>query len=135
MGPGTDNGWDNGWGVAVSGEEHPSRRAAGQSSVDLYWLPLGSGGRCVGTSGRLYEALIATRNRRRPMRLYHSALIVRLDGQSFTIEMTPCGRWPTQTVDRRRGASRHAVVGPLPALPLRDPVLARRQHSRPGGSC
>jgi hypothetical protein len=91
----------------VTGQQHPSPRAAGQSSVDLYWLPLGSGGRCVRTSGRLYETLIATRTHRAPMRLYHSALIVRLDGHSFAIEMTPV--WAV--ADPGRGVVAEGPVG------------------------
>jgi hypothetical protein len=59
--------------------------------VDLYWLPLGSGegGRCVRASGRLYEAIAAMRRRGPPRALYHSALMVYLDGSSFAIEMSP----------------------------------------------
>jgi len=53
-----------------------------QARVDLYWLPLGagSGGRCVRGSGRLYEALVASRRHRPPLNLFHSALIVQLNG-------------------------------------------------------
>ncbi|WP_353951912.1 hypothetical protein V6K52_00300 [Knoellia sp. S7-12] len=83
------------------------------SSVDLYWLPLGSGegGRCVRSSGRTYEALTALRHDRAPMDLYHSALIVHLDGVAFTIEMTPV--WAVTTVDR--GVVGEGAVG-LPFL-------------------
>ena len=87
----------------------PGRMA---TSVDLYWLPLGSGagGRCVRTSGRVYEALTALRRHRSPMDLYHSALVVHLDGAAFTIEMTPV--WAVGVPDR-------GVVGEGPVgLPL-----------------
>jgi len=62
-----------------------------QASVDLYWLPLGAGqsGQCVRGSGRLYEAFMAARHHRARLRLYHSALIVRLDGHAHAIEMAP----------------------------------------------
>ena len=62
-----------------------------QASVDLYWLPLGAGqsSRCVQGSGRLYEAFTAARNHRARLSLYHSALIVRLDGHAHAIEMAP----------------------------------------------
>ena len=62
-----------------------------QASVDLYWLPLGAGQSswCVQGSGRLYEALTAARHRRARRRLFHSALIVRLDGHTHAIEMAP----------------------------------------------
>lgn len=75
-------------------------RPAGQASVDLYWLPLGSGrkGGCVRVSGRSYEALAAARHHRAPQRLYHSALVVNLDGAVFTIEMTPV--WVATAPDR-----------------------------------
>ena len=85
----------------------------GASSVDLYWLPLGSGdgGGCVRTSGRLYEALSAVRRNRPPMNLYHSALVVCLDGATFTIEMTPV--WAVGVPDR--GVAGEGPVG-LPLL-------------------
>ena len=43
--------------------------------IDLYWLPLG-GGHSVRLNGRLYEALVARVERRTPLDLYHSALVV-----------------------------------------------------------
>jgi hypothetical protein len=59
------------------------------AAVDLYWLPLGAGGHSVRLTGRLYEAVTA-RLRRRPVRdLYHSALQVRLDDETFVIEQAP----------------------------------------------
>jgi hypothetical protein len=68
--------------------------------VDLYWLPLGAGagGQCVRASGRLYEALTATRLHRPRLALYHSALIVRLDGHAYAIEMAPV--WALRDPDR-----------------------------------
>jgi hypothetical protein len=62
-----------------------------RASVDLYWLPLGAGaaGQCVRGSGRLYEAFQAARRHRARLDLYHSALIVRLDGHAHAIEMAP----------------------------------------------
>lgn len=78
----------------------PRHEGGADASVDLYWLPLGSGdaGRCVRGSGRLYEALLATRHRRTRSVLYHSALIVRLDDHAFAIEMAPV--WAVRTPDR-----------------------------------
>ncbi|GAB2856836.1 hypothetical protein GCM10027026_03370 [Myroides odoratimimus subsp. xuanwuensis] len=49
-------------------------------------------------SGRLYEALAARRQHRQPTDLYHSALIVRLDGHDHAIEMAPA--WSTGDHDR-----------------------------------
>jgi len=63
--------------------------ARSDASVDLYWLPLGAGGRSVRLNGRVYEAA-AARLARRPARdIYHSALEVRVPEGRFIIEMTP----------------------------------------------
>jgi hypothetical protein len=80
-----------------------------QASVDLYWLPLGAGdaGRCVRGSGRLYEAMVATQHHRARSDLYHSALIVKLDGHAFAIEMAPV--WATRA--QNRGAVTEGSVG------------------------
>jgi hypothetical protein len=64
---------------------HTSRTAA----VDLYWIPLGAGGRCVRLCGRVFEALQAAREHRRRCDLYHAALLVELDGEGYTIELAP----------------------------------------------
>jgi hypothetical protein len=53
-------------------------RKASQASIELYWLPLGAGGWLVRLNGRIYEAIHALLERRRPLDLYHSALIVRV---------------------------------------------------------
>jgi hypothetical protein len=53
--------------------------------VDLYWIPLGAGGHCVAFNGRVYEALVAARTRRRRHDLYHAALVA--DG--YAIEVGP----------------------------------------------
>jgi hypothetical protein len=70
------------------------------TSVDLYWLPLGAGDTtgCVRWNGRLYEAVAARYARREPCDLYHSALEVRLGADLFTIEMTPV--WGNEEADR-----------------------------------
>jgi hypothetical protein len=57
--------------------------------VDLYWLPLGAGGRSVRLNGRVYEAVAARRERRRPLALYHAALAVSLPEGEFVVEMAP----------------------------------------------
>ena len=76
------------------------RDAAAEASVDLYWLPLGAGpgGWLVRASGHLYEALVALRHHRARSQLYHSALIVNLDGHASVIEMAPV--WVTSIPDR-----------------------------------
>lgn len=59
------------------------------ASVELYWLPLGAGGHSVRWNGRVFEA-VAARVAHRPARdLYHSALVVTVDGSEHTIEMGP----------------------------------------------
>src|SRR5690348_427717 len=59
------------------------------SAVDLYWLPLGAGGHSVRWNGRAYEAVKARLERRRPLALYHSALQVLVDEQTYVIEQAP----------------------------------------------
>jgi hypothetical protein len=59
------------------------------AAVDLYWLPLGAGGHSVRLNGRLYEAVVARLQRRPVCDLYHSALQVHLDGQTYVIEQAP----------------------------------------------
>jgi hypothetical protein len=61
----------------------------GLSSIDLYWLPLGAGGRSVRLNGLVFEALVAGFERRAACDLYHSALDVRSSAGRFVIEMTP----------------------------------------------
>ena len=58
-------------------------------AVDLYWLPLGAGGRSVRLNGRLYEALAARLARRGQRDLYHAALEVCVPEGRFVIEMAP----------------------------------------------
>jgi hypothetical protein len=57
--------------------------------VDLCWIPLGAGQHVARLSGRLFEAIGARFQRRRPCDLYHSALVVVVPEGRFTIEQTP----------------------------------------------
>jgi len=66
--------------------------------VDLYWLPLGAGGRFVRSNGRVYEALAARLQHRDRSDLYHSALEVRVAGALYVIEQAPV--WNTRQPDR-----------------------------------
>jgi hypothetical protein len=59
------------------------------AGVDLYWLPLGAGGHSVRLNGRVFEALVARRERRPRLNLYHSALVVRVPEGEFVIEQAP----------------------------------------------
>ena len=79
--------------------------------VDLYWLPLGAGGRVVPRCGRLFECMSAWHDHRRPQPLFHSALEVAHDGTRYVIEMAPV--WSDTS------PSRGVVVeGPVGLRPL-----------------
>src|SRR4249919_1559462 len=86
-------------------------RLMGPSGIDLYWLPLGAGGWFVRLNGRIYEAIHALLERRRPLDLYHSALVVRVPEGRFVIE----DAWPIPDAD---GAARGVLV--------EGPVFSRR---------
>jgi hypothetical protein len=76
------------------------------AAIDLYWLPLGAGGRSVRLNGRLYEAVAACIGRRPRYALYHSALEVTAGNGRYVIEMAP--------VRDRHGSRRGVVVeGPV----------------------
>ena len=62
-----------------------------EASVELYWLPLGAGGHSVRLNGQLFEAAAAFLQRRAPLDLYHSALILRAPEGQFVIEQAPAG--------------------------------------------
>lgn len=90
----------------VEGKDSPSPHQV-DTSIVLYWLPLGAGGRFVRFNGRVYEAIRARRERRRPLDLYHSALEITVAEGRFVIENS----WP---IPDRNGAMRGvAVVGPV----------------------
>jgi hypothetical protein len=78
------------------------------ASVDLYWLPLGAGGRSVKYNGRIFEAISALVQQRSRRDLYHSALQIMLRDERWVIEMAPA--WDAH------GAERGAVAeGPVAA--------------------
>ena len=77
------------------------------AGVDLYWLPLGAGGRFVRSNGRLYEALAARLEHRDRSDLYHSALEVHLAGDRYVIEQAPV--WNLK--ERDRGVVAEGPVG------------------------
>jgi len=66
--------------------------------VTLYWIPLGAGGHLVRTCGRMFEAVVARREHRAPLDLFHAALEVELDGYRYAIEMGPA--WNVRAPDR-----------------------------------
>ncbi len=57
--------------------------------VDLYWLPLGAGGRSVRLNGKVYESIAARTAGREPQDLYHSALEVKTSQRRYVIEQAP----------------------------------------------
>jgi hypothetical protein len=59
------------------------------AAVDLYWIPLGAGGRCVRFNGRVFEAIDAARTRRERRDLYHAAVVVELGADRYAIEIAP----------------------------------------------
>jgi hypothetical protein len=63
--------------------------ARASEGVELYWLPLGAGGVSVRLNGRVYEAATARLARRAALALYHSALVVRVGGERFVVEVAP----------------------------------------------
>lgn len=68
------------------------------ASIDLYWLPLGAGGRSVRWNGRIFETLVARHEHRPALDLYHSALEVGVGSDRYVIEMGP--EWSGSPVDR-----------------------------------
>jgi hypothetical protein len=73
-----------------------------QSSLDLYWLPLGAGGHSVRLNGRIFETVVARFEKRSRNDLYHSALVVNGPQGQFVIEQAP--------VRDRNGALRGVVA-------------------------
>jgi hypothetical protein len=67
----------------------PLRRTLPLIAVDLYWLPLGAGGHSVRVNGKVFEAAVSLLERRRPLDLYHSALVVHVPEGRYTIESGP----------------------------------------------
>jgi len=57
--------------------------------LDLYWIPLGAGGNVVRFCGTAYEWVVAARDRRPRLRLYHAALVAVTPTGRFTIESAP----------------------------------------------
>ncbi len=95
-----------------------------RAAVDLYWLPLGSGGHFVRMNGRIYEALVAWRARRPRRDLYHSALIVTVPAGRFVIEQA----WPIPSGEQgQRGV---VAEGPVATCAARSPRFLRYEVRR-----
>jgi hypothetical protein len=106
-----------------------SRDEAGRAgTVDLFWLPLGAGGRVVRRCGAAYERLLARAAGRRPLDLYHAALEVTTAEGRFAIELSPL----------RHGAGSECGVigqGPVGSRLLRPlPLFRYELHALVGGA-
>ena len=84
------------------------------AGVELYWLPLGAGGRVVRASGRLYEALAARRERRPARDLFHSALALQTEEGRYVIEQAPAWRTAGDRGVVSSGAVGSRLAGRLP---------------------
>lgn len=95
--------------TALSGRDtasfSPGRTSPG---IYLYWIPLGAGGSgFVRLNGRIYEAIKSIRERRRPLALFHTALVVQTPDGGYVVETM----WPSPDGDAaRRGV---VVEGPV----------------------
>jgi len=77
------------------------------AAVDLYWIPLGAGGHSVRLNGKVFEAAVSLLERRRPLDLYHAALVVHVAEGRYTIESAPVAKADPRT----RGAVAGGAVG------------------------
>ena len=66
-----------------------SRRVDAEAGIDLFWLPLGAGGRLIRPVGIAFEAFTARAASRRRLDLYHAALEVRTPEARFVIDAMP----------------------------------------------
>ena len=82
---------------------------AATEKIDLYWIPLGSGGSgFVRLNGRIYETIKASLERRKPLALYHTALQVHVREGRFVVETM----WPSPDSDTpSRGVVLESAVG------------------------
>jgi hypothetical protein len=97
---------------------HTSRTAA----VDLYWIPLGAGGRSVRFNGRVFEAVEAARRHRRRCDLYHAVLVVELTGDRYEVRCWRSGTIPD--LGEAAGGPRRLTADPRVVRRLLDLVAA-----------
>ena len=108
--------------------------ALSRCGIDLYWLPLGAGGRSVRLNGRVFEWLSARCTHRTPLDLYHAALDLHVPEGRYVIEMTPVPKTANDrhgVVAGRDGVVRASFVGPPTATDLWAAVAEARY---PGSS-
>jgi hypothetical protein len=80
-------------------------------AIDLYWIPVDSGGNVVRLIAKFYEMIDALIARRPRCHLFHSALGVRLPNRTVIIEMTRIPRHG----ENERGVITEGPVGLRPA--------------------
>lgn len=84
--------------------EAPAASDEPRIGIDLLWIPLGAGGSgLVRWNGRIYEAVTARLDGRRPLDLYHTALLVGTPEGRYVVETM----WPSPDGD---SASRGVVA-------------------------
>jgi hypothetical protein len=76
------------------------------SAIDLYWLPLGTGGHSVRLNGLVFEAVAARLQHRARADLYHAALQVYVPEERYVVEQAPA--WGEGS---RRGVVGEGAVG------------------------
>jgi hypothetical protein len=76
------------------------------AAIDLYWLPLGAGGRSVRLNGKVFEWSAARLEHRDRCDLYHSALQVYVPEGRYVVEQAPA--WGEGS---RRGVVAEGAVG------------------------
>lgn len=64
-------------------------RTSGTGYVELYWIPFGAGAHVVKVSGKAFEAVVASVQRRSRCDLYHAALLVTTEEGRFAVEQAP----------------------------------------------
>ena len=77
------------------------------ATVELLWIPLGTGQHVVRLTGKAFEALSALLQHRSRRDLYHSALVVTVPDARYVIEMTPI----PDRFGARRGVVAAGAVG------------------------
>jgi hypothetical protein len=94
-------------GRLLSGGETAAWVIGSLTDVDLYWLPLGAGGRSVRLTGLVFEAVAARLGRRTACDLYRSALVVRASPGQLVIKQAPV----RDSDGARRGVVAEGAVG------------------------
>lgn len=75
--------------ISSAGSMQSRPNDVSSATIDLYWIPLGAGGRVVRWNGKAYEAIKALVERRHRYDLYHTALEISVSVGRFVIESAP----------------------------------------------